>query len=233
MAPKKQRSRESCFTAEQYKEAIEHAMDPNTRDELDWSGKSYRKNSRAQGPDFEGLVNYKLLVSVLLRRLAPNGLPNLACLKAGLTLCVQCGLVKKTSPKSLDSWLTDAVDKQKLMCAHIRALKIKGGVACHPDVQTLISLVKLESHVKQATQCIEAEASACVHAGQSSASCEVRVTLPVRQYGFKDSPLSEEDGKGACSGEAVFQAQQQDLFAWFVRFMCVMCPSARSHQPPP
>ena len=145
MSPKK-RAHEKVFPAQSYLSAV-LALPQQVLASIDWSGKTYCKFSRSQGPDIDGIIHYSPLLKCLIT-LAPNGLPSLKSIRSGLKLLTSTSQVKVCSKKNQDLWLLEAAASQKLMCAHLREMRRQARGNLDLRVQELIDAIHLEDWVR-------------------------------------------------------------------------------------
>ena len=102
------------------------------------------KKQRSQGPDREGLVTYKLLLTVVLW-FAPGGFPGHAALKeTWLWLHREYGIMSeelRNLGKDLMTWASECADKVRLACKHLVQLKDSQTRFVSPVVQDLLEMI--------------------------------------------------------------------------------------------
>ena len=126
---------------------------------FDFEFKRYGKHRRSQGPDREGLLFYKDILSVLLRH-APNGRPSLVALReCWLYLQRQYSVRAADDPPTTQlnmfDWANQCSDRARVALKHISDLKESGSSWLPPDLADLVAMVNSECDsqlVRQLTQ---------------------------------------------------------------------------------
>ena len=110
--------------------------------------KTYAKQRRSQGPDFDGLDSYSVILSILTE-FAPNGLPNYTCLKAAIRL-IDRTYKLRAAEESAESFATDVTSALRLMMAHLFETKCNR-LTDHPvaKIRDLINTIRPDAEPAQ------------------------------------------------------------------------------------